>query len=113
MSLSKKFRLFSSLLSVIGTPSADSPNSNSAPANQNVPSLLERLQQQSSPNKPAGAALNNNHNQIHAIKSNLAASNNNINVQSINLTNVQGTVTNLPLQSIQVSIRRSVSSRVH
>lgn len=46
--------------------------------------------------------MNNDHNQINAIKSNLAASNNNINVQSINLTNIQGTVTNLPLQSIQV-----------
>lgn len=72
---------------------------------QNLPSLLERLQQQSSPSKPIVHALNNNHHQMHTIKPGLNMSNNNLNVQSINLTGVQGAVTNLPtLQSIQVCV---------
>nr|CAH0111903.1 unnamed protein product [Daphnia galeata] len=88
-----------------GTPSADSPGANNVTASQNLPSLLERLQQQSSPSKPIVHALNNNHHQMHTIKPGLNMSNNNLNVQSINLTGVQGAVANLPtLQSIQVSI---------
>ncbi|XP_046636370.1 transcription factor SPT20 homolog isoform X1 [Daphnia pulicaria] len=88
-----------------GTPSADSPGANNVTTSQNLPSLLERLQQQSSPSKPIVHALNNNHHQMHTIKPGLNMSNNNLNVQSINLTGVQGAVANLPtLQSIQVSI---------
>jgi hypothetical protein len=88
-----------------GTPSADSPGANNVTTSQNLPSLLERLQQQSSPSKPIVHALNNNHHQMHTIKPGLNMSNNNLNVQSINLTGVQGAVANLPtLQSIQVCV---------
>lgn len=102
----KKVTFSTVIIHLTGTPSADSPGANNTTASQNLPSLLERLQQQSSPSKPVANALNNNHHhQLHAIKPGLNTSNNNLNVQSINLTGIQGAVANLPtLQSIQVVI---------
>ena len=85
-----------------GTPSADTPVSNTGASNQSLPSLLERLQQ-SSPTKLPQAAnyLNNNNNSMKPVQVN---GNSGFNVQSINLAGLQAvTSSGSNIQSIQVS----------